>query len=291
MTKQEQQLVDELHSRGCEMIQWFDALCNKYNIEYYLACGSLIGAIRDKGFIPWDTDIDLWLTRSNYEKLCKHTDDFPEAFEMLYPTSYGKNKYLDYEAHIVYKHSEFKAPPDVDAYYNHLAPAGMHIDLFILDKTYNNLRGKLQRLELAFMFGLMNSHRIHTVNIDSYPWYLKIFGNILKIFGKHISLLWMLNKADKISTRYNSCKDADYYVASNDGYAIRQIFPVKQFGRPIYVPFENLNAPIPVEADKILTKKYGDYMTPPPKNEQVPQIGVYDRSSILKKVKAKKETD
>ena len=52
-----------------DLLSELDRVCKKYNIKYYAAFGTLLGAIRDKGFIPWDDDIDVWLLRDEYERL------------------------------------------------------------------------------------------------------------------------------------------------------------------------------------------------------------------------------
>lgn len=270
----DQKTMESVHEIGYEMLAWFDALCKKYDIQYFMGYGVLLGAVRHKGFIPWDDDIDLWMMKSDYETLMRHRDEFPEDAELILPTSYGTNKYYDCVAHIKYKYMYRKVAPGVYEYYNKVFPSGMHIDIFFLDKTYNDFRGFLQRMEMAALYGLMNSYRHRTIQIENYPLHWKICGSILKIFGRHIPLSRMFQWQEKIADRYSKREDAKYYFSGNCGLNVGNVFPIKLFEKIMYAPFGPLMVPIPEGADEILRTVYGDYMTPPPENGRVLPDGI-----------------
>ena len=61
--------LEEVHERELKMMKLFIKLCEQYNLRYYMAGGTLLGAVRHKGFIPWDDDIDLLMPRPDYDKL------------------------------------------------------------------------------------------------------------------------------------------------------------------------------------------------------------------------------
>ena len=66
-----QQIIRTIQLETLENLRVLDRVCKKYDIQYFLVYGSLLGAVRHKGFIPWDDDLDIGLMREDYEKLCK----------------------------------------------------------------------------------------------------------------------------------------------------------------------------------------------------------------------------
>ena len=71
--------ISEVQNYYYEMIKYVDEICNKENIQYFLAYGTLLGAIREGGFIPWDDDMDIWMKRTDYERFMnvmpRYTDE------------------------------------------------------------------------------------------------------------------------------------------------------------------------------------------------------------------------
>ncbi len=90
--------IRPLQLRLLDILMAIDAMCRKYNLKYYLVDGSLIGAVREKGFIPWDDDMDICMPREDYEKLIAHSWEWlPAPYEFVcfendpeYPLHFGK---------------------------------------------------------------------------------------------------------------------------------------------------------------------------------------------------------
>lgn len=76
LTASEQEIMKKLHDKSYEMLCRFDDICRKHGIKYCLVHGTLLGAVRHKDFIPWDDDIDIYISRENYNKLLEFRDEF-----------------------------------------------------------------------------------------------------------------------------------------------------------------------------------------------------------------------
>lgn len=271
----DEKILEKVQWTHIELLKIFDTLCRKYNIKYCLSCGSMLGAVRHKGFIPWDNDIDIWMTRTEFEKFYAHQEELPDDYLLIMPTMYGANKYLDAVPRIIYKKMGVKVDKNICEYYNNYYNK-FHLDIFFIDKTYSNWRGFSQKIELIVLYALANGYRCKSfVSISNSKPYFRIFEFIFRNIGKLFSLNWLFKKIEKTSVKYNGQDDANYYFESNASITdIRPLIPCKYLKKIIYQPFESITAPVPEKADKILTIWYGDYMVLPPKEERVPHWGV-----------------
>lgn len=274
--KSEKELTDEILKKiqdiNYEMLREFNDICRKNGVEYSLCLGSLLGALRHKGFIPWDNDIDTFMTRANYDKLAKYADEFSDLYFWLPPSSLGKKKYFDCVPRIGYKKASIRMESSYCEYYENLYN-GIHLDMFLIDKTYDNLRGRWQRFELAVLYGLMNAYRHKSFFVDYSP-KMKKQNKILCAVGKYLPLQWLQKKADRVARRFNNDDKAPYYFISNDTIRnLHNLFTAEDFEHMIDVPFGDVNAMVCCGADRVCRQIFGDYMKLPPENQRVPHIG------------------
>lgn len=270
----DKETMQRVHEIGYQMLAWFDSLCKRYDIQYWIAYGTLLGAVRHQAFIPWDTDIDVWMTRDNHAKFMQHQDELPKEYELFLPDSYGMDKYYDLVTKINYRYISYVLAPDIDDFYNHTFPRGMHIDIFFLENTYKDLRGKVQIIKTTALYGLMNSHRYSGVRIKDYPVHWKAAQKILNLIGKQIPFEKLMKWHEKVATRYNSVAGADYYYSSNAGLMVGKIFPMQIMTKLQQVSFGSVIEEIPEESDTILTVLYGDWRKLPSEEEQKLPQGV-----------------
>ena len=238
------------------IIKDIDILCQKHNIPYYLLGGSCIGAIRHKGFIPWDDDLDIILTRENYNKLinvCKEELD-PDKYYIQeglkdWPLAFSKIRLNG-----TYLHE----PEDEYASDN---MHGIYIDIFPMDnvpdsKTKAILQYFFAKYYLCYLLGLRKyksaSFLKKLMIVAAYPLRNKILRKaIIKKIGKYNGEETKFLGFFFGRTRYRN-----------------SITPRSIYGTPLYVPFEDTLLPVPEHYHEYLTQLFGDYMKLPPENQR-----------------------
>ena len=127
--------LEKVHEANLKVLDEVDRICRKYRIRYMLDAGTLVGAVRHKGFIPWDDDVDIIFTRSQYEAFLKvATRELPETMELMdYRKFHGGRGFYDFTPRILYlpskKHEDGAEMEFYDGKLNHL-----WVDLFVLDE-------------------------------------------------------------------------------------------------------------------------------------------------------------
>ena len=240
------------------ILEEVDRICSKYGIKYYLSDGTLLGAIRHGGFIPWDDDLDISMLRSDYNKFLEVAEI--ELDEKFFLQTSKTDKYYDIE-HVPTKvrHNGSLFIEEDDKKYHQ----GVYIDIFPMDNVPNtNFKFNLQSRISSFI--MKSSMRIR-VKEKKLP--LKneithlIYRLVLFIFkGKRRESLnkWLIGLGDENSNQIVYGVDTCWNITLNK----KDIFPLKR------IKFENGYFLAPANPDAILTKLYGDYMKLPPIEER-----------------------
>lgn len=251
--------IDEIRQCQLEMMDLVDSICRKEGIEYTLACGTLIGAVRHGGYIPWDDDLDIALVRSEYNRLIEALQKTDlHHFHIINNSFFAFTKICDDRTFIIEKR-KFNIP-------NY----GVWIDIFPYDELpavgtdeSKALRNKLQRsLGLSTYRGL---------SYKSIP-----RGNVIAFLrGVAIKAIVGLLPMDFFSKHWDKYKQR--YNGTNTGFVG---FPVpydpacytntvSEFDSYIDMQFEGHIFRALAGWDKYLTECYGDYMKLPPVEQQV----------------------
>lgn len=257
-----------LTEKNCkiELIKIFEQFintCNKYNLMYFVSGGTLLGTVRHKGFIPWDDDIDIWMPRSDYDKLYQYKNEFKDI--TIFNCEYEKNYFHPYMK-LSDNHTVMIADGVKDS-----GKMGINIDIFPLDGLGNSYdEAKIHMKRYNFLRSI-----IAMGNLDHYVqgrnknlgvrFIRKGMYYLSRIMFKQ-SMTVKINVEAKKYT-YADCNFVGNIVDAT--YGLKEIFPKEYFGDGKMMEFENLQVRVPVNFDGVLSSFYGDYMKLPPVNEQV----------------------
>lgn len=258
MNKKELMLM---HSYLFDDLRWFDEICKEHSIEYSLAYGSLLGAVRHEGFIPWDDDLDIIMTRENYEKMFKYSFDFKDQYREL------KNYKTDNELHIIYGHLSDNR---VLVYPKNIPDKKrkLHIDISVCDYIQDSPKWRMKiRNILTLYFTRLFAYRKGHFATSGRDRFIKTA--VLKV-GAAIYSKCSDSDLEKIILRVSgSTKKSGLMapIASPYGF-LQEIFPSEYYEKTILHKFENIMIPVFEHYDEILRKRYGEYQTLPPEKER-----------------------
>lgn len=241
------------------IIDYIDKVCRENNLRYFLCGGSLLGAIRHKGFIPWDDDIDIAMPRPDYEKFCALARD-EKKYLALTPAVkgyyYNFTKVIDSETKLV----ELGCRPirDLGIFIDVFPLEGMPSDKVEQEKHFKKLHRTRQAINsYAFVPPKLRK------NIFAY---VKRLYRVLK--NKKRNLFKLQEKYVKLAKKYDYESSDDVYM-SGGAYGKVEMFPKDYVSEYIDVEFEGRKFKGLKNYDKYLTKLYGNYMKLPPKEKQI----------------------
>lgn len=235
----------------------FMRFCKKRSLRFFLCYGTLLGAVRHKGYIPWDDDIDILMPRSDYMKFIKSFSADDISLFSLYNLADYKKPFVKLS------YDKSRVIENVDEYCDKL---GINIDIFPLDGYSTDIAGKLRSYAIKFLFNILNFKQVKYSDKRS------MLRNTVLSAGKRIFKCISQNKVVKAIDRLNrSCAyGATSYVISSATpvYGDREIMPAEIFSDIVYLKFENRLCPAPVGYKQYLQNLYDDYMKMPPIEKQ-----------------------
>ena len=258
--------MDKFKQHLLHTFKAFISFCEEHNLRYYAAYGTLLGAVRHKGFIPWDDDIDVFMPRDDYERFLSLRNEVNKDFEIidLQIKYYGFDfaKFSNKQTIIIEQPGEL--------------PLGVYIDVFPLDNYKEEECRNLKRLNKLYGYAMTayrhsqrrysfrtllnqikahDTYRIKIIFVD--VCIFRPIGSLLKLFIKYIHRKLKSVSASELVWKYST---VSWWS---------KIYDRSWFGDGQKMLFENLQINIPSHFDEILRDSYGDYMQLPPIEKRI----------------------
>ena len=249
--------IEEAKKIELDILSYIDDFCQKNNIEYFINYGTLIGAVRHKGFIPWDDDIDISMTRENYDKFIEYYKNDKSKYKLL---ALETNKhYFNNFAKIVDSTTRIDNTRIYKSY-----PSGIFIDIFPMDSFSDKKIVDICYVLESFKL-LSFSKRKNIIYKDSKLKDLIRGGFWLLL--RPISPRFFAKMIERYIKKYSTPK-GPYIAFLPSKFKYKEVFDKEVFNDLIDINFEHLTLPAPKNYDLILTQYYGDYMELPPEEER-----------------------
>lgn len=258
------QMMKRAWAAKLELLQMIIDICHKHNITYFADYGTLLGAIRHKGFIPWDDDIDISLKRPDYNKLIRIlSNKLPKGFGLTGPYTKNPDLFLPVCQSILVTVSTEWELSDYMQKFHGFPYRNMGIDIFPLDYHPSDPKmGEVQKLLVQKIYLCARDWEKNDTVKNR-----ELLQEIESLCNIHISQdsnipQTLLQLQDSMRSLYDE-SECNYLVEGAFWYGRNnQPIPKEWFSETISVPFENIMIDIPKYYHEILASRYGEYMTP-----------------------------
>lgn len=264
MTNQELTL-EEIHKGTLVIFKKIIEICDVLNIDYYLAYGTLLGAVRHQGFIPWDDDFDIMMLRNDYDKFVdycnQHENELKPYRIMNYFNTEGYPFAISRFCDLSYR-MEMNDGNDYGM--------GMFIDVYPLDgrgvKTSEFVNKYLDIKRKVLGLGLYYSYE-HCVVPETGSFLKRCGRKVFCIYARKMKTKYFIDQFEKMARHYSV--EESRYVSCVIWETTR---PLKKewYDEITYLNFEGIRVKAPKGYHRILKQSYGDYMQLPPKDKRVP---------------------
>ena len=259
--------MNEVQTHLLKIFKEFVRVCEKHHLRYFVDSGTLIGALRHKGFVPWDDDIDVMMPREDFDKYIKLQSEYEG-------TPYFIQTWRS-DPHYTYCFAKLRDSSTTfieNFYVNHHINHGLWIDIFVLDGVSYKEKPR-EKFAHRFRFTWYMNYMSYLPQLTRKFHKETFFKDLgLNIVGCLFYIMDPFHLRNRIVEKYmkhhkleKSKMVANYYDFKPKKQAMRK----ELFDEYIQVPFEDMMVNAPKGYDEYLTILYGDWRTPPPKEKQI----------------------
>lgn len=251
------QSIQAVQNKILMVMKFIDKICRENNITYFIMGGTALGAIRHGGFIPWDDDLDIFMTPSEYEK-------FVNAFKILNSKDFVIQEWRTVDSHLEYAKVRMNGTTLIE--HNFVERRDMHhgiyVDIMMLHKVPNN-----NWIQKTVYF---QSKFVTLLGLSERNWKPKnkvqwLTLKLLKILPKKTIAKWCYNSIYKYDNMLSNFKWCYWITPANFD---KGLFDIEFFQSPVDIPFEDTKLLGSSRIKDYLSARYGDYMKLPPKEVQ-----------------------
>lgn len=254
--------IQGLQRISLAMAEVFVEFCEEYGLICYFCGGGCIGAIRHKGFIPWDDDLDFFMPREDYEKFVEYWGTYEKG--KRYILSDTTETYVDRNNFATLRDS---MTTQVKPYQKDLkeVPHGVALDVLPLDGYPDGKWQRKGQVLWALIYSLFRAQTVPQKHGGMMAWGSRV---LLALFrGRKIrTRIWQYAK--KQMTRYPFAESTYITELCSGPYYMKKKYKREWFEKAVFVEFEGTRMPIPAGYDGYLKTAFGDYMEMPPKEKQ-----------------------
>lgn len=244
-----------------EVLSEVAKVCEKHNIKWFADCGTLLGAVRHGGYIPWDDDLDICMLRDDYVKFNKVAkDELPEHYEVI--NMHGEEDFFEYITRVANGHRLDFGKEYIEKY--HECPYATGIDIFPLDYLSPNEKEEEERRALAdLLMKASDTYGEKDIEKDDMD---NVLHEIEKLCNKKIDTTKSIRRqlyemTEAVFTMFDSRNATHvalmHFWVPNHNHK----YNIKHFSKRVMMPFECASVPVPYAYDAVLKVEYGNYMT------------------------------
>ena len=254
--------TEDMQAKMLEMLLYFQKICEENDLTFYLCGGCLIGALRHKGFVPWDDDIDVFMPRPDYERLKKVWMKHADTKHYSYCRTDDKHNYHDCGASIRDNETTFINRHSINEDICH----GLALEIMPIDGCPSMLHSRVWQLLNAMTFSLFNAQRLPDNKGKAIR---TLTGIVYKLVPSKKVRYHIWKNAEREMTKYSfdDCRVVTELVGSIKGMLIPH--PKRDFAKVVYKEFEGHKIPVMYGYERYLRKIWGDYMQLPPVEARV----------------------
>lgn len=263
-SRMDNETLKELQDTMLQILDEVDRVCNENGLEYFLIGGTLLGAVRHKGFIPWDDDLDIAMPRKDYDR-------FIEIARTTLNTQYEIDNFYTNDAYYLnFTKVRKKDTLFVQSFQeNYNGPKGIWIDIFPLD-NWKKEKGLLDDFHVRIIKALRAiAHYKTGIFLGNKNTMVLTIKKTLAFLAKPFSTGSLMKLANSLMKKYKD-NETEYFINISSQYHFHKQTILKSKFYPIVeLDFCGKKYSCPNDYDYILNRLYGDYMKLPPKEKQI----------------------